>query len=373
MKHNTKIAMVAAVLGAVTPLAWAQSSVTLYGLLDTYVGYQSASVKGKNTSLTVLGSNGLSTSRWGIRGSEDLGGGLKTNFVLEGGFDPTTGVQQNSFREFDRQAWVGLSSTNAGEIRLGRQQTAMWYFSGSMDAFNAATYGSGFNNFANWAARVDNDVAYFSPKFLNSQVEFHYAVGGLPGNTAGNTVLQAAEQTWQGPVYFAMAYLDAANATHTNHVKEFMAGGNYDYGPGKIYVGFFRANEVISATTGNALVSPGGKFDPSVGAVTNTPGNYHNTYSLSADYRFGAATTVGAGYTYIQDDSALRNNADQFSLIASYDLSKATRLYAVASYLTNFNNAQFKMADASTTTGTFLTPDAGHHETGFQLGLRHSF
>ena len=374
MKKLIRFGAAGALLGVIaSPEAFAQSSVTLYGVLDNYIGYQSSTVGGKSTSLTVLGSNGLSTSRYGVKGVEDLGGGLKANFDIEGGFDPSTGAQQNSFRMFDRQAWVGLSDDRFGSFRVGRQETAMWFYSGNMDAFGAATYGSGFNNFAQWQARVDNDIAYFAPTFFHTQVEVHYSLGGLAGNTGGNGIFQAAVQSWQGPVYVAVAYLNAVNATQTNRVQQLMAGGNYNYGPGKIYVGFFRTNDVVSATTGNALGSPGGKFDPAVGAVGNTPGNYHNTYSLSADYQFNPALTVGAGYAYIQDDSSLHNNAEEFSLISTYSLSKSTTLYAVASRINNSHTAQFKMADAATTTGTFLTPGTGQGETGFQLGIRHSF
>jgi predicted porin len=312
------------------------------------------------------------TSRWGLRGSEDLGSGYKTTFNLESGFDPGSGQQQNSYRLFDRQAWVGVAG-GFGELRVGRQNSAMFVYSGNMDAFASATYGSAYNNFANWLARVDNDISYVSPKFYNSQVELHYSVGEKAGITAGNAVYQAAAQTQQGPVFFALAYLTAANATNTNRVQEFMAGGNYDYGQGKVYLAYFRANEVISATTGNALSNPAGKYDPTVGPVGNTPGNYHNTYSVSADYRVNPATTIGAGYGYIQDSSSHGNNARQFSLIVNYDLSKRTRLYSVASRLNNSNTAQFKMAGASITTGTFLTPDAGKSETGFQVGIRHLF
>ncbi len=374
MKKFIKIGAAGALLSvAAAPGAYAQSSITLYGVLDNYIGYQSANVGGKSTALTVLGSNGLSTSRYGIRGTEDLGGGLKSSFDLEGGFDPSTGETQNQYRSFDRQAWVGLSDDTYGAFRLGRQETAMWFYSGNMDAFGAATYGSGLNNFAEWQARVDNDISYFTPKFANTQFEIHYALGGLADNTGGNGVFQVAGQTWQGPVYFAAAYLNAVNATQTNRVQQLMAGGYYNYGSGKVYAAFFRSNDVISATTGNALESPGGKFDPSVGAVSNTPGNYHNTYSLSADYHINAALTVGAGYSYMQDDSSLHNNADEFSLITTYDLSKRTTIYAVASRLNNSNTAQFKMGDAATTTGTYLTPGTGQDETGLQLGIRHSF
>jgi predicted porin len=373
MRKVTCVAGVILAAGAAqAPTAFAQSSVTLYGVLDTYVGYQSAEVGGKSTHLVVLGSNGLSTSRIGFKGVEDLGGGYAAKFDLEGGFDPSTGAQQNSYRSFDRQAWVSIASPY-GELRMGRQESAMWYYSGNLDAFGAATYASGYNNFAQWLARVDNDIAYFAPKFYNTEVEIHYALGGQPGNFAGNSVFQAGVQSNQGPLYLAAAYLQAANAGNTTRVKQLMAGGNYDYGHGKLYLGFFRTNDVISATTGNALVSPGGKFDPTVGAVGNTAGEYHNTYSVSADFRINPAATVAAGYAYIHDSSTLHNNAEQFSLMATYSLSKRTTLYADVTRINNDNTAQFKMGDAATTTGTFLTPDKGKDQTGAQIGIRHLF
>jgi predicted porin len=352
--------------------AQAQSSVTLYGVLDEFVGYQSSKAGGKSTSLSVLGNNGELTSRWGLRGTENLGGGYRTTFDLENGFDPDTGKQQNAYRFFDRQAWVGVAAPY-GEVRFGRQNTPMFAWSGNMDAFSAATYGSGYNDFANWLARVDNDISYISPKISGTQIELHYSVGGQPGTLAGNAVYQAGVQTNQGPVYLALAYLNAANATNTNRVQEIMAGGNFDYGWGKIYIGFFRANDVISSTTGNALSNPAGKYDPAVGPVSNVAGNYHTTWSFSADYRFSPFLSVGAGYAFISDSSSLDNDARQMSAIVNYDLSKATRLYAVVSRLNNYNSAEFKMAGASITTGSFLTPGAGQSETGAQVGIRHTF
>ncbi|TDN61807.1 porin [Paraburkholderia sp. BL10I2N1] len=372
LNHKYKVVVMAAIGAVCAGQAHAQSSLTLYGILDVFAGYQTAKVGGRNTSLAVLGNNGELTSRWGLRGTEDLGGGYRTMFALESGFDPGTGKQQNSYRFFDRQAWVGVGAP-WGELRFGRQNSPMFVYSGNMDAFGAATYGSGYNNFANWQARVDNDISYISPKLANTQLELHYSVGGQPGTLAGNAVYQAGLQTTQGPVYLALAYLNAANATASVRVQEIMAGGNVDYGLGKIYLGFFRANDVISATTGNALSNPAGKYDPTVGPVGNVAGNWHSTWSLSADYRFTPFLSAGAGYAFIKDSSSLGNDASQMSAIVNYDLSKATRLYGVVSRLNNRNTAQFKMAGASITTGSFLTPDKGQSETGVQVGIRHLF
>jgi len=97
---NKALLMIAAIAAIGAGQAHAQSSLTLYGILDVFGGYQSAKTGGKNTSLYVLGNNGELTSRWGLRGTEDLGGGYRTTFALESGFDPGTGKQQNSYRFF---------------------------------------------------------------------------------------------------------------------------------------------------------------------------------------------------------------------------------------------------------------------------------
>lgn len=361
-----------AVLAVAAANACAQSSITLYGVLDTFAGYQSAQVGGKSTQLVALANDGEMTSRWGLRGTEDIGGGYSMRFDLENGFDPSTGAQQNAYRFFDRQAWVGVAGA-FGELRVGRQNTPMFYYAIGLDALGSATYGSGYNDFANWLSRVDNDVAWFSPKFANTQVELHYSVGGVPGSLAGNAVYQAAAQSQQGPLYLALAYLNAANPANSVRVQEIMAGAAYDYGHGKLYLAWFRANDVISATTGNALANPAGKYNPALGPVGNVPGNYHSTYSVSADYRLTPQATIGAAYAYIKDDSSLDNNAEQIGAIASYSLSKRTQVYGVVSWLKNFGTAQFRMTGASITTGSLLTPDPGHNETGAQIGIRHLF
>jgi predicted porin len=363
---------IAAGVGGMHENAQAQSSVTLYGVYDEFLGYQSGTVNGKHETLTLLGNNSEVVSRFGMRGTEDIGGGYRVNFVLENGFDPNSGQQQNAFRLFDRAAWIGLSG-GFGELRVGRQNSPLYTLAANVDALNSVSYGSGYNNFVMEQVRVDNDIAYFSPRFYGSQLELHYAVGGVAGDIAGNAVYQAAVQTIQGPIVAVFAYLKATNATNTNSVQQWMAGGNYEYGSGRVYFGFFRTNDVISATTGNALTNPPGKGDPALGNVTNTPGNYHNTYSVSADYRFGSSVTAGVDYAITRDSSPLDNNAREISIFANYDISKTTRIYAVAARLYNSGTAQFKIAGAALTPGQFLSPDRGTDETGLQVGIRHSF
>src|SRR6201992_3012784 len=109
----TKTLMVAARTGVFAPAAHAQSSVTLYGIIDaglTYTNNQGGSHNFKETSGSING------SRWGMRGSEDLGGGLKAIFTLENGFNITNGTLGQGGREFGRQAFVGLSSDRFGTV-----------------------------------------------------------------------------------------------------------------------------------------------------------------------------------------------------------------------------------------------------------------
>jgi predicted porin len=376
MKVASKSTLTGCVIALVfltsTSRAMAQSSITLYGLFDVFLGYQTGTVGGKHTSLTVLGNNAEAVSRIGLRGTEDIGGGYHVNFALENGFDPGTGRQQNPFRFFDRQAWVGVSG-DFGEVRAGRQNSPLFTLLANVDALGAVTYGSGFNNFVMEQIRVDNDIAYFTPTFHHTRLEFHYAVGGVPGEFTGNAVYQIGMQTVQGPFVAIAAWLKASNATNTNSVQQLLAGGNYDYGHGKIYVGFFRTNDVISATTTNALTSPPGKGDPAAGPVTNIPGNYHNTYTVSADYRFTSALTVGVDYAVTIDRSGLGNNAREVGIVANYDVSRSTRLYAVGTRLLNSNGARFVVAGAALSPGSFLTPDPGTAVTAFQVGMRYSF
>ncbi len=113
-----KTLMVAALSGVFATAAHAQSSVTLYGLIDaglTYTNNQGGSHNFKETSGQVNG------SRWGLRGAEDLGGGLKAIFTLENGFSIANGTLGQGGREFGRQAFVGLSSAQFGAVTLGRQ------------------------------------------------------------------------------------------------------------------------------------------------------------------------------------------------------------------------------------------------------------
>ncbi|MGA7815976.1 porin, partial [Caballeronia sp.] len=121
-----KKVIAAALLGVLASAAHAQSSVTLYGLLDVGVTYTNSqvTVNGGHSNVQLV-SGPVDGSRWGLRGAEDLGGGLKAIFTLESGFNLNDGTLAYNGREFGRQAFVGLSSVDYGALTLGRQYDSM--------------------------------------------------------------------------------------------------------------------------------------------------------------------------------------------------------------------------------------------------------
>ncbi len=162
-----KTLMVAALTGVFATAAHAQSSVTLYGLIDagiTYTNNQDGHINFKMTSGSVNG------SRWGLRGSEDLGGGLKAIFTLENGFNIANGKLGQNGREFGRQAFVGLSSNQYGAVTLGRQYDSVVDYVGPLALTGTQYGGTQFahpfdNDNLDNSFRINNSVKYQSVNY----------------------------------------------------------------------------------------------------------------------------------------------------------------------------------------------------------------
>src|ERR1700761_2827412 len=196
--------------------AHAQSSVTLYGTIDTSLTYVHNAAGNKN--LWALGNSSagnLSGTRWGIKGAEDLGSGLKAIFQLENGFDPSTGKLGQGNRIFGRQAFVGLASDTYGTVTLGRQYDPL------IDLVQGITednyFGSAFatagdvDNYDN-SFRVSNAVKYASPVWSGLQFETMYAFGGTAGSTGAQQSYAVAAAYNRGPLSLAAGYFYASNS-----------------------------------------------------------------------------------------------------------------------------------------------------------------
>ncbi|MBU9639868.1 hypothetical protein C6Q07_13110 [Burkholderia multivorans] len=174
----------------VASTSYAQSSVTLYGVIDEGVDWVSnvRTASGVGASQVAMASSILQASRWGLRGTEDLGGGLRALFVLENGFDPSTGQLGQGGLEFGRQAYVGLSG-NYGTVTLGRQYDLVVdsvgpFVAGTQWAGITAAHGGDIDNMLNtW--RVNNAVKYASPEILGIRFGALYSLGGVAGDFTG--------------------------------------------------------------------------------------------------------------------------------------------------------------------------------------------
>src|SRR5471032_2976783 len=178
----------AAILSAVP--AFAQSSVTLYGVVDTGLAYQSSqtslgSTSGGRSNIKMVQGVWAGT-RFGLKGAEDLGGGTKAIFQLESGFNIATGGQQYTNAEFGRLSYVGVTNATYGTFTAGRQYTA--YYS-LLSAYSPTTWLTGFmgahpgdiDQF-DTIYRANNSLVYVSPKLYGVTVAGSYSLGGVPGS-----------------------------------------------------------------------------------------------------------------------------------------------------------------------------------------------
>ncbi|MGA0609912.1 porin [Caldimonas sp. KR1-144] len=333
-----KKTLIALAVLAAAGAASAQSSVTLYGRIDANVTYQdpgsSASVAGGAPGDAVIkmndgGDNGVGGSRWGLRGTEDLGGGLKAYFVLESGFRTDTGAGSTPF--FNRQAYVALGSKDFGDIRLGRQQTltrelnlGFTDVSGESELSVVETLLSATSPapsailFQNLGTRVDNAVQYLSPVWGGFQVRAIVAAG--EGTPATNQRLQGVSATFaSGPLKVGAVFeqYDGWNDVVT-------VGGNYNFGVATVFAGYQQTKDVGTQTAQWTL--GGDSVD-------------QKAYNLGVLIPFGAFELRGQ-YTSSTIETAL-GDADfqKYGVSLRYSLSKRTQLYAAATQRKGDDNA----------------------------------
>ena len=332
---------------AATGAAFAQSSVSLYGNIDEAVTV----VNGKNT-WSGLNSGGNKDSYFGLRGVEDLGSGLKAQFVLESGIQADTGNgDSSSGLDFKRRATVGLAG-HFGEVNLGRDETAAYKALQGYDVFNHAGIGGsqswGIGN--NDDKRKDNLIGYVSPSFGGLTFAANYAFGEQDHSTwKTKAYYDAAVSYAQGPWSATFAAEQQNNEDYLGaniRQRAYSVGAGYDFGVAKL-VGVYRQ-------TNN---------NPEAGS------DYKNkTYTLGASAPVGAAGLVKASYNrYEYGMDKLK--ADQIALGYEHSLSKRTALYGTYAFLKNKNY------DGAT--GMALEPaatlsDSGKQQ-GLQIGVRHAF
>jgi len=320
--------------------AHAQSSVTVYGIVDTFVQY--VNTGGGYTA--AMNSSGQYGSRIGFRGSEDIGGGNKIDFDLENGFNSNDGTFATAGSIFNRQAWVGASS-KWGSVRAGRQNSLLFLNEGRLDAFGGATQASGINNLSIYTYRTSNTISYFSPRFAGLQVAGYIGLGDAGGFRSGGSNYQFSVTYDNQAVSAVYAMQGVRNANATSTERSTFAGGSYDFGAVRLYAAY------TSATWDDMHINI-------------------RSYEVSGRWSFSPFAFVALGYTFLRDRNG-SNDAAQYSAMLNYALSKRTNIYTAISWLDNRGTAQYRLAGAATAGLPLAYP--GATAKGVQLGVVQTF
>ena len=343
-----KKSLIALAVLAASGAAMAQSSVTLYGVLDTGLTYS----KGAESVYGLTNVGGNVNSRLGFRGVEDLGNGLKATFNLEAGMGVDDGNnymdKDSNGMAFRRTSTVGLAG-NFGEVRLGRMLTSSYLAVSRYDAFGDTGIGASLAwNIpqTGYAPRTENAISYTSPNFSGFKIGAEYGFG--------------EKQKARDSRYFGM-------------------GATYDNGPLSLGLGYDRLNsntmDGLLAASDLKTVHLGGAYNFGVAKllafykqskVSNAP--KFKTFGLGVSAPVGAAGEVRASYNNykISDDNG---KADQLSLGYVHNLSKRTALYGTYAYIKNKDGLAFQLNGAMAGAGL----KDGEKQHGLQLGVRHAF
>lgn len=334
--------------------AWAQTNVSIYGIVDAGVEFltNAGTVAGQSKDLARLSSGNLAGSRLGFRGTEDLGGGLKAVFQLENGFDTDTGALAQGGRLFGRQAFVGLQSSY-GALTLGRQQNSLYDLIIQYDPMSFSARYSAMTHDATFTGRADNAIKYtgnFGPVTTTAFYSLGRNLDGeVPGNPKVSRNFGGGVAYAAGPFGVGLAfdqYHGNTIATQDQTAKRIALGANYTLGAVKAFAGYRRLNDEIVAA--------------------GTPEVKANLVWLGAAYRPATALTL-TGALYRTDFK--NSGADPMSLVlsADYAFSKRTDGYVTVARANNKNGSNLGL------NGYGSTIVAGQDQTGVIVGVRHRF
>jgi predicted porin len=350
-----------AVAAMASGAAFAQSNVTVYGIVDVGYAHTSGSENDRD-SRTGLDSGLQSGSRIGFRGTEDLGNGLKASFVLEYGLAADTGVLGTTAR----QSLLALSG-NFGTVAAGRQYTPQYGLVAKVDPFGTGTvgdaaFGRGVYTMATGRLigtavptgpneiRLNNLIAYVSPNFGGFNVVAGYTANGLADEEAtlktaksGDTKVWAINPNYSaGPLFVGLNYHKVKNEALDADSAAWDIGATYDFGAAKLH----------------ALV---GQNKDEVGAADHK----------DKKWLVGVSAPIGkfnvmASYARLKSDGDVAaidgNKSSKWALGTTYSLSKRTNVYAAYAKISNNDEAEGR-----------VSVRAPNYTSGLNIGVRHSF
>ncbi|MBB5392325.1 MULTISPECIES: porin [unclassified Herbaspirillum] len=345
--------------------AMAQSSVTIYGIIDTGVVYTTNANAAGNSNFKMPSLTGSFPSRIGFKGTEDLGGGLQAMFVLESGFAPDTGAMGQGNRLFGRQSYVGLKG-DWGQIMLGRQVN-MTYLSGlKTDVMGPNIFAIGSIDAYLPNARSDNAIGYlgtFSGFTLGATYSFGRDTSGTGGPAATNCPGEVAGNSKACRQVTGMLGYDG---------KGFGVTTSYDI----LYGNTGASGGLSSSSNSDQRITVNGYFmlgDTKIGAGvidrrTRAAANVNtdsDLYYLGVSYPISTALVLDAQISRL-DVKSSPNDVNLLVARLTYNLSKRTALYTSVGRITNGGTSAVAI-DAGGTIG------AGKNQVGVMTGIRHTF
>lgn len=350
--------------------AAAQSNVTLYGSIDEGVAYiNSLKSSASSGSALRMDPGTMQPDRFGLRGSEDLGGGTQAIFQLESGFLGDTGSSVVAGKLFNRTAWVGLTNDRLGNIQLGHQADFMFDYLGRLsNGFQLTNFylfhPGNFDNLAN-QFQIDNAVRYVSPIFGGLQLGGMYGFGEVPGSPSKSRSYSLGAYYTNGGFRAAAAYtasndraLDIAGRlgitntlgttlvpgvmTPMSSVKSFGAGTLYQFSNLPVQINAVYTQTRITLSGANARAQ---------------------NVDLGTAWHYSAANTLNVGYTFSKYEGARWN---QFSLGNVYAFSKRTQVYVQGTY-------QRASGDAQSAAINGVGAAAQRNQMVVSTGVHHSF
>jgi predicted porin len=361
---------------AAASAAKAQNSVTLYGIVDTGIAYIHNS--GGQASQLRMDTSNLSATDWGLKGSEDLGGGLSTVFQIESGFDSTNGSLATPGVLFSRQAFVGLT-TPYGTFTLGRQYDPLTDLEQGLTADSYSGWFATPGDIDNYdsSARFNNTIKWASPSWKGLSAEAMYGVGGVAGSTSSGQTWSAALAYQATPFSIAggLLHIDNGNGTlgdrgKTSSDSVFNSPVNAAYASARsINIARLGADYVAGPFTVGAAYSFS-QYTPDASSTFQNAEKYHNG-SIFAQYNFTPSFLIIGAYNYTRalGDSSAKYH--QFNIGTDYLLSKRTDLYAFAGY--QHATGQNGLGPAEATLGSTGIASGKSTQEAVVVGVRHKF
>ena len=391
-----KTLLAAALLAGFAGAASAQSSVTLYGILDAGIVYKN--VKYSNGPVDVNNSQfGMAYgtqngNRLGFKGVEDMGSGNRLTFQLENGFDIGNGTAGQGSRLFGRQAWFGVENDAWGYARMGRQLNFATDYFGALDpfaqGFAQANIGSVFGSTNTY--RMSNAIKYQTPTMggFTAGVGYSFATGvdstyvnngagvtsgsGYNYDSSNNTrQITVGAKYANGPIYVAASYdklygqSDIKGGSPDASPSEWNLGGSYDFKVVKVNLvygqtrGGWMAGQNNQGNSGAAInIGGAGVFGNGLNIYDTNWGV--NSYQIGLTAPIGGAGKVFASYNMARPNGNMQEaynatNMSVYNLGYSYDFTKRTNMYTYVSYANNYGTVD------------------GLKSTVLGLGVRHQF